>query len=957
MWRFPLKRKSKQSTNKDPKAQQLILDDSQDSGLGLQPSHTGSTLATDSTESNHRQLTALVQRMRAAPTGTNQVDAAYKVYTKIKDNAATLCYAIMQDEIKPTKYPSISFGPDTQLRRESSYDTPQSPVGAYDQRSSFSGRSLSEVFTSTGSKSIAAHDSWLAAIREWKNCIEVLHDTHKTSLAETYKSYERDATPEMVDTLFSNKKFRKEAVHRMRNASVTRVMSADPQFFPKYEIRFRNYERVKEDLRETRNLLLAAESGIAPDRKVAEYPIATKGDVILEFANLTAEATGDEPVLRFRVSSQRLADTSPLFARMFSGHHSSLHVHDDEDITSQLPPPPSRYVCRDGFEARLYRMPQYELNHLESLEILLHAAHMHNDDVPREVSFEKFVAIAECCLLYKCTSPLELVVEHLWLPKWMHQGADDMPDGLLVISYAFGLRQLFTRISKSAMLNLVDEKDLMSKPWPKRIRDKLWAVRCAKVDQLYACCMETIKDYIKTPSPDAFLEDSDTLPPPDQHGNWLPLYTATNSTASLTTATRCPKGSHWCDASNLGWMMLVFNEIGLLSQMLNPAVTSHFSGPSRPSRSLAQLFTTLRRVPNPTAPIHRGGVCDPCPAFRSALNDIYNSVSGLTLYDVSGKSHGWALSKHKEGEPQTHFMTGLKRMAAKDPSHSVATEFPETVRLKVLSQIDNLDDLHSAAMTNWAFYETYKTHELYLMRTILRNDRIRSGTQRRPVVVNHRMAEEKFRKIEADHIRSHVGRLAADAMTLGSDDEDDSEFDDDASVIDTPAPSISEGAWRSREPTAEEDGDGSPNRWLPGYPSCRRSSGAMSVEAASSPTTPRQRSPQPPVGGHPPPSKPHVVCNEFAKEAPMTHEEAQRILWPDEFTQKPRFPAQTVPPGVEGLREKFLAGDTIFNDALEAKSLVLTGERQLRSERIGVSEEDAGAVSSGSSKAQGGSQD
>jgi hypothetical protein len=297
-------------------------------------------------------------------------------------------------------------------------------------------------------------------------------------------------------------------------------------------------------------------------------------------------------------------------------------------------------------------------------------------------------------------------------------------------------------------------------------------------------------------------------------------------------------------------------------------------------------------------------------------------------------------------------------MAAKDPSHSVATEFPETVRLKVLSQIDNLDDLHSAAMTNWAFYETYKTHELYLMRTILRNDRIRSGTQRRPVVVNHRMAEEKFRKIEADHIRSHVGRLAADAMTLGSDDEDDSEFDDDASVIDTPAPSISEGAWRSREPTAEEDGDGSPNRWLPGYPSCRRSSGAMSVEAASSPTTPRQRSPQPPVGGHPsPPSKPHVECNEFAKEAPMTHEEAQRILWPDEFTQKPRFPAQTVPPGVEGLREKFLAGDTIFNDALEAKSLVLTGERQLRSERIGVSEEDAGAVSSGSSKAQGGSQD
>ena len=34
----------------------------------------------------------------------------------------------------------------------------------------------------------------------------------------------------MIDLLFASKKFRREAVHRMRNASVTRVLSADPQF-------------------------------------------------------------------------------------------------------------------------------------------------------------------------------------------------------------------------------------------------------------------------------------------------------------------------------------------------------------------------------------------------------------------------------------------------------------------------------------------------------------------------------------------------------------------------------------------------------------------------------------------------------------------------------------------------------------------------------------------------------
>lgn len=697
----------------------------------------------------------------------------------------------------------------------------------------------------------------------------------------------------------------------------------------------------------------AAESGISPDRKVIEFPIATKGDTILEFANLTPDSTGDEPVLRFRVSSHRLADTSPIFARIFSGHHASLFLHDEDDITNQLPPPPSKYVCKDGFEAKLFRMPQYELNRHESLEILLHAAHMHNEQVPREVSFEQFVAIAECSIRYKSTSPLEMVVEHRWLPQWMHKGADDMPDGLLVISYAFGSRQLFTRMSKSAVLNLVDEQDLMSKPWPKRIRDKIWAVRCAKVDQVYACCTATIQEYIKAPSPDALLEDTEPIPPSEQRNNWFSLYNTTQQATSLTTKPRCPKGSHWCDSSNLGWMMLVFNEIGLLSHMLRPAVTSHLPESPRDSRSLAQLFTALRRVPNPTSPIHRGGVCDPCPAFRSALNDIFNSVSGLTLYDVSGRSHGWALSKHKEREPQTHAITGLNRMAAKDPNHSVATEFPETIRLKVLSAIDSLDDLQSAAMTNWAYYETYKTHELYLMRNILRNDRIRTGTLRRPIPMSNINAEEKFLKIEGDTFKSREGRLAADAMTLGSDGEDsDSDFDDDATLDERLDHPISGPRWRSRSIADDIEDDGTPNGWLPEYPSStqRRPSDVTSTGEASSPSTPRQRSP-PPSMSRMSPSKPHVQLTEFANDPPMTHEEAQRILWPEAAIEQTRYNEPPVLSGVEGLREKFLVGDPFFTEGLEDKSLVLTDKTQLRGEhdrRVGTQTKDSGAVSSSS---------
>jgi 3-phenylpropionate/cinnamic acid dioxygenase small subunit len=67
-------------------------------------------------------------------------------------------------------------------------------------------------------------------VRDWKNYLESLADACRTSLIETYKNNERDATPEQVEALFTNKRFRKEAVQRMRNASVTRVMSADPQF-------------------------------------------------------------------------------------------------------------------------------------------------------------------------------------------------------------------------------------------------------------------------------------------------------------------------------------------------------------------------------------------------------------------------------------------------------------------------------------------------------------------------------------------------------------------------------------------------------------------------------------------------------------------------------------------------------------------------------------------------------
>lgn len=635
-----------------------------------------------------------------------------------------------------------------------------------------------------------------------------------------------------------------------------------------------------------------------------------------------------------------LAETSPIFARLFAGHSSSLHLFDDDDILAQLPPPPSRYFCKDGSEARLYRMPQRELNRLNSLEVLLHAAHMHNEKVPREVTFEQFVAIAECCMRYKSTSPLELIVEHRWLPQWMHKGADDMPDGLLVISYAFGLRQLFSRMSKTAILNLVDEKELQAKPWPQKIKTKIWAVRCAKVAQVHACCVNTAQEYLRPPAANP-VEEPESPSASEPRTN----FAATVPVTMLTSTPRCPKGSHWCDATNMGWLMLVYNEMHILPHIMRPNVLSHMPESQPPPRSLAQIVDILRRIPTPPTPVHEG-VCDPGPTFRAAINDIYNSVLGLTLFDISGKSHGWALSKHREHEPQSQLNKGLGRMAAQDQAHSVATEFPESIRLRIMCEIGELDDLHAAAMTNRAYFETYKKHELFLMRNILRMDRKRAGALRQqiPLIINN--TEEKVLKTESDELKTAVGDNA-DGVTLRSDDDDEdySDSDDDMSLYSSSlAPSMNRSAGRdSFSQGTDHQRSADPVAIRTGSPTRTEGSSTDTPTARStspaSPTTPRQSPTEPPQAAVTSPVEPSFTRTDEIDEPPLTVEEANRILWPESAIQA--VAAASVNPlcGVEGQREKFRVGDPALAEGLEEKTLVPTGEKQLRSEhdrRVGL---------------------
>ncbi|KJZ75838.1 hypothetical protein HIM_04662 [Hirsutella minnesotensis 3608] len=909
--------------------------DAHDSSIHLRSADSGSLH--ESQDSNCRKLQALTHRVRLISTGPSHVDAAYKEFSKHKDTCSSLCHAILLDDLPPVR--NISSVGGSLTRRDSSLESPPSLRDVHDQRSSFSGRSLAEVVTAGGSRLTLGHDACLNAIREWKNCLEAMVDSFRVSLADTYKSYERDATPDMIDLLFNNKKYRREAVSRMRNASVTRVLSADPQFFPRYEIRFRNFEKVKLELVEIRHLLQSAESGIPPSWPVEELAIAPDGDAILEFANVASEGAACDPVLRFRVSSYILAKTSPIFSRMFSAGSPKLQLHEAENVEDQLPPPSTPYICKDGSEAKLFRMPQYEPNRLGSFEILLHAAHLHNDMVPRDVSFDQFVAISECCMRYKCTSPLELLVEHKWLPQWMHKGADDMPDGLLVISYAFGARQLFTRMSKSAILNLVDERDLQSKPWPQKIKEKIWAVRCAKMAQLYACCTNAVQEYVRPPSRDP--GEQLPLPSPSDLRNRISMPgAAPKQGVTLSSSPRCPKGNHSCDAANLGWMMLTFNEMSVLSEVVRPAVTMHLAEAETRPRSLAQMVDLLRLMPSPAFPVHRGGVCDPSPAFRTAVSDVYNSITGLTLHDIDGRSHGWALSKHLAHEPQKVTTTGLSRMAAQDQAYTVAKELPDGVRAQILDELDEIGDLQATAQVSKDFYATYKRHEAELVRKFLRRDQA-SARRRAP----DDSVDLKVLKTDADRMKREGAGAGADAsdfnsdaVTLQSDDEDgdvedsdDSDDEDVMSIVGALASPVHEVLYQSAgQPPQYSDNGSSP------------SNGRMSPATPRQMPTDQSRIPRPLAA-----KQPEVTTTPLG-EPLMTDEEARRILWPDSLDLDPPYAVSMPPPGVEGSREKFRVGDPSFAEGLEEKTLVIIGEKQLRSDherRIGLLKKDCGGSS------------
>ncbi|KIN08023.1 hypothetical protein OIDMADRAFT_107748 [Oidiodendron maius Zn] len=511
-------------------------------------------------------------------------------------------------------------------------------IGPFDTRLSHSGSS------STGSTlPHQFNDTWLLAIQRYKAAQQEMHDMLRGHILSVFKEYRPESSEKQAEDFLASKEVRKSVILHWREISIHRMMSEKLLFWDLFRIRSQNFHTLTQDILAIDKLFDVIDSTISENMSIREYVISKDGDTILEFPNGASE---EHPILRFRVSSHFLVASSSLFSRIFS----PLQGADTGLVMDDLPPPPTKHICEDKMEVKL-----------------------------------------------------RLQVQYVWLRQWIQMASDDGTgrDGLLLISYVFGEPGLFRRLTKSVILNTTDEADIESKTlWPQPIKDKMKAIRAAKMAQIHGCLTNAISEYFRPPQ--------DSLDRPTSIGS-----------LTLTTVPRCPRGVHLCDATNLGWLMLVYNELRILPTAIGNAGFSALPDP--PRRSLKELLDCLRLMPS--TPEGHSGVCDYAPAFRSAISDIYNSISGLQLEEVGPDLLGQGITEPVADQDLTPVtdLSDVRIELPVPPLNRPPISSQEAIRLCILSHLDDIDDLNSAAQVDKKFYAVYKENETTLLKTILKN--------------------------------------------------------------------------------------------------------------------------------------------------------------------------------------------------------------------------------------------
>ena len=349
--------------------------------------------------------------------------------------------------------------------------------------------------------------------------------------------------------------------------------------------------------------------------------IAPNGDTVLEF--------GDPSGYKFRVSSQVLSQASTFFDY-------ALTPYRPHQVDPRSPPPVNMEYDLENTElvrasptapARLHLKLDKHIT-FEAISILLYAAHMRIDKVPRNISFQEFVDVASACYKYRCTLPVEIFVERVWLEQWIDCLGVKGYDEFLFISYVFGLSRIFEETSKRAIMLLQNSYGALQED--SRLPLDAWLhlrqVRAARLRDILQLCRKTMNSYVP-------IQDggSTQASRPVSYSDADPLANA--EMLQLKRQPRCPHGSYQCDAFNLGWLMLVLNEVGVLPAVLDPSKEDDLM--LWQTNSLKRILCKLSAAPSAIG-VH-GDACDYAPAFRNSMCDIYNNIRGVNIWDINDR--------------------------------------------------------------------------------------------------------------------------------------------------------------------------------------------------------------------------------------------------------------------------------------------------------------------------------
>ncbi|KAI9705863.1 MAG: hypothetical protein M1836_005269 [Candelina mexicana] len=397
-------------------------------------------------------------------------------------------------------------------------------------------------------------------------------------------------------------------------------------------------QMIYEDLRTSLSTDLGPQQD-SGSREPERFDVAPLGDVFLDFGS----AHQDCPWLRYRVSSQMLAMSSPLFARALNWSR-SLRNPVPAGLVEAIPPefvgelPTAAPVPMPDTATSLVYMPQREGNQSGSLTTLLHAAHMRIEAVPRKIGFREFVDIAKVCYRYKCISPIAIFVECYWLPQWRDFIGKPGYEDLLFISHVFGIRDVFEETTKLAILHLRGTPELLQdRLLPHILKQRISTARATEMSRILKYCRETMNMYLPAVA---------TEPGSANNAEIL----QDNEPQELQRQTRCPQGFHHCDATSLGMLLLSYNEAGCLYPILDPA--DNTARQLWHTLSLEALLSSLRAIPSP-ATVHpqESEGCDYAPLFRNRMKEIHRSIRGLELEEVNTEyAHGQDISLKSPGQ-------------------------------------------------------------------------------------------------------------------------------------------------------------------------------------------------------------------------------------------------------------------------------------------------------------------